>query len=90
MKYWLVSALGVVVVAIVLGVPALITDLVRQESLEAAARSFEVLYRFTVRDVPEEARRVVAWVPLPMANAYQTLDGFYVDGDWPVEILTEA
>ncbi|MDK1031231.1 MAG: transglutaminase-like domain-containing protein [Planctomycetia bacterium] len=52
-------------------------------------RDFEVLYRFTVRNVPAGAKRITAWVPLPLSNAQQSLKSFRVEGSWPPEVLGE-
>jgi transglutaminase-like putative cysteine protease len=52
-------------------------------------RTVDVVYRFTVRDIPADAKRITAWVPIPPSSTRQRLEGFRVEGDWPYRILTE-
>ena len=49
--------------------------------LDSTERRITFHYSFTVRDAPEEAESVVAWVPLPLGNRKQTLIGYSVAGD---------
>jgi len=52
-------------------------------------RTVEFDYSFTVKDVPADAERVLAWVPVPPSNEHQTLHGFRVYGDRPYIISIE-
>ena len=54
------------------------------------ARTVDFVYHFTIEDIPPGAERIVAWIPIPTSNAYQHLEDFRVEGDWPHEILTDS
>lgn len=53
-------------------------------------RSVEVTYRFTVRDIPADAKQITAWVPIPPSNIKQHLESFHVEGNWIYTIFTDA
>ncbi len=55
----------------------------------AQERAFDVTYRFRLRDIPAGAESIKAWVPLPLSDEWQTLEGFRVEGAWPHEIIDE-
>ncbi|MFQ5870327.1 MAG: transglutaminase-like domain-containing protein [Candidatus Zixiibacteriota bacterium] len=52
-------------------------------------QTVEVSYRFTARDIPANAERIHAWVPLPLSDRWQHLEHFRVDGNLPYRILNE-
>ena len=43
------------------------------QKFSAPARTFRFTYKFTVKDVPSEAKRVRMWVPVPQTDQHQTV-----------------
>ncbi len=50
-------------------------------------RTVDVVYRFTIHDLPADAREVDAWVPVPLSDAWQRVEVFEVEGNWPYKVL---
>jgi hypothetical protein len=50
-------------------------------------RTVDVVYRFTIQDLPVGAKEVKAWVPVPLSDAWQRVEVFHVEGNWPYKIL---
>jgi len=48
-----------------------------------ATRTVELTYAFTVRDLPEDADEVLAWIPLPRDEDHQTLHHYTIDAEKP-------
>ena len=46
-------------------------------------------YKFEVRDLPADARRVVAWIPLPAESDRQRVSGLRLEADGPWEIVRD-
>lgn len=61
----------------------------RAESGGAGRRTFDVTYQFTIRDIPPGAKSIKAWIPVPLSDKWQILEGFRVEGPWPHEIVDE-
>ena len=61
----------------------------RGEAQGLSERTVDLLYRFTVRDIPADAKDIVAWVPLPPSNTRQHLEDFRIEDGWPYTILIE-
>ena len=56
-----------------------------------AERTVDFTYSFTVKEVPEGTKRLVAWVPVPVTDEVQALIGTpRIKGDWPCKELREA
>ena len=49
----------------------------------------ELTYAFTIKEIPADAERVLAWIPVPPSNAHQTLHSFRVHGERPYTIGIE-
>jgi hypothetical protein len=52
-------------------------------------RAYDVTYEFTLHDIPSDASDVIAWVPLPLSDKWQTLERFSIEPDRPHEIIEE-
>ncbi len=52
-------------------------------------RTFDLVYRFAVLEVPSDAKHIAAWVPIPPSNRHQRVKGFSIERDWPYTILVE-
>lgn len=50
-------------------------------------RTVDVVYQFTIRDLPVGAKEVKAWVPVPLSDTWQRVEVFEVEGNWPYKIL---
>ncbi len=59
------------------------------QSGAAVRRTFDVTYQFTVRDIPPGTESIRAWIPLPLSDKWQSLEGYRVEGPWPHEIIDE-
>src|SRR5688572_4855661 len=53
------------------------------------SRTFELTYRAAVQDIPEGARTLDLWLPLPRSNRDQTISRLVVDGPTPLSIGRE-
>src|SRR4051794_32932078 len=53
------------------------------------ARTFEVIYRATVREVPEGAKALDLWLPMPSTDANQTVHRITIDAPGPITIGRE-
>ncbi len=56
---------------------------------EPAGRTVRLTYSFTVADIPPDADRVLAWVPIPPTDHAQRLMAFRVEGDIPYRTVSE-
>ncbi len=54
------------------------------------SRTFELTYRATVKDVPEGAKALDLWLPLPQTDRNQTIHRVTVDAPGPVTIGREG
>jgi transglutaminase-like putative cysteine protease len=54
------------------------------------SRSFTVTYRATVRDIPEGARTLDIWLPVPQTDRHQTIHELTIDAPGPVTIGRET
>ena len=54
------------------------------------ARTFELTYRATVRDIPDGAKSLDLWLPLPQSDRNQTIRRVTIDAPNPVSIGREA
>lgn len=63
--------------------------LAQEPSTQAAVRSFQFTYGFTVNDVPAAAQNVVVWVPLPPSNEWQDVLSWTVEGAAPYTEVRE-
>lgn len=50
-------------------------------------RTVEFTYKVKVNNIPEEANKIVVWIPLPRSNSVQELVDFQVAGGVPFSIL---
>ncbi|HSU66437.1 MAG TPA: hypothetical protein VLJ39_06180, partial [Tepidisphaeraceae bacterium] len=55
----------------------------------APSRSFSIRYTASVRHVPDRARRVDLWLPVPASDAQQTITQIRIDSPFPHEVQTE-
>ena len=53
------------------------------------SRTFELTYRAEVRDIPEGARSLDLWLPLPRTDRNQTIPRVTLDGPGPITIARE-
>lgn len=53
------------------------------------SRIVEITYKFSINDIPENAGRIQAWVPVPPTNEHQTLYNLDVMGNWSYRIVEE-
>src|SRR3954462_14253372 len=54
------------------------------------ARTFELTYKATVRDIPDRAKALDLWLPLPQTDRNQTIHRLTIDAPSPVSIGREA
>ena len=54
------------------------------------ARTFELTYQATVRDIPDGAKALDLWLPLPQTDRNQTIHRVTIDAPSPVSIGREA
>lgn len=54
---------------------------------DPSERTVDVVYRFTIRDLPAGVKEINAWVPVPLSDAWQRVEVFEVEGNWPYKIL---
>ena len=52
-------------------------------------RTVDVIYGFTVREIPADAKDIVVWVPVPPSSKRQLLEAFHIEEGWPHVILVE-
>lgn len=56
---------------------------------EPASRTFDLIYRATVEDIPADADRVEVWIPYPRSDEHQHVEVVSVETPVPYEIETE-
>lgn len=56
---------------------------------EREKRTIILTYSFAIKNLPSNASRIRAWVPMPITNSHQQLEDFRVLGDWSYVVLTE-
>jgi transglutaminase-like putative cysteine protease len=56
---------------------------------QAAPRALEFTYAVKVDDLPAAAATAYAWIPVPLSDDYQQLEGYSVAGDLPYELVSE-
>jgi transglutaminase-like putative cysteine protease len=59
------------------------------EQKEREKRTVTLTYSFEIENLPPNASRIRAWVPIPLMNSHQHLEDFRVLGDWSYNIVTE-
>lgn len=70
------------------GVALLALSLLRDPEA-TSDRRIEFYYRFTVSEVPADAKQVYAWIPLPPTNRLQQVESCRVEGGLPAALLIE-
>ena len=53
-------------------------------------RTFDLVYRADVRNIPSESNRVEIWVPIPQDDAHQSVRDLQIDTPYPWTIYTES
>jgi len=56
---------------------------------QAAPRALEFTYSVSVADLPADAATAYAWIPVPLSDDYQQLEGYSVASDLPYELVSE-
>jgi transglutaminase-like putative cysteine protease len=54
-----------------------------------ADRTFDLIYRFTLQDLPAGASQITAWAPMPQSDQWQIVEEFSVNHDRPYKIVGE-
>ncbi len=54
------------------------------------SRTFQLTYQATIRDLPRDAKTLLAWVPLPQTDSNQTIHQISITGPVPVTIGRES
>jgi transglutaminase-like putative cysteine protease len=52
-------------------------------------RTFEIMYRAVVKDIPAGAKKVEVWIPVPQSDAYQKVSHLKVNAPVPYRITQE-
>lgn len=60
-----------------------------QPSGESKQRTFRFSYSVSVTNVPSEADRVTAWIPLPVDHLHQQVHNVRIETDYPYEIVAD-
>ena len=63
--------------------------LAEEPTAQAAVRSFKFNYGFTVKDVPQDAKSVKVWVPVPQTSAWQNIGSISTEGSVEPQQVTE-
>ncbi len=84
--------IAVIIVAGITSLMVLFIDkgVTKEQSRRLPERTVNLVYRFTVQKIPEKAKRIMAWIPIPPSNPQQHLEGFSLEGNWLYTILTET
>lgn len=53
-------------------------------------RSFTLVYRFMIRDIPAGAERIEAWIPVPRTDGHQTVEDVLVPAEWSYQTVIET
>ena len=53
------------------------------------SRTFQLTYQATIRDIPGDARTLLAWVPLPQSDSNQTIHEISINAPVPITIGRE-
>jgi uncharacterized Ntn-hydrolase superfamily protein/transglutaminase-like putative cysteine protease len=69
---------------------AALIDSPAQDSTPGKSRDFEVTYRATVRDIPDDAKALDVWLPIPQTDRYQTIHRLTIDAPGPPTIGREG
>ncbi|MBI5115613.1 thioredoxin family protein [Candidatus Poribacteria bacterium] len=85
MRRWVVVA----VITIFLAVVSLLAQSPSAHPADEGIRTVDVTYRFIIRDIPDGAQRVVAWIPLPLTDSRQNLESFRVENGRPYAVVSE-
>ncbi len=53
-------------------------------------RTVEITYHFTIEDVPQQARHIRVWVPVPFTDDHQKFEQMQVVGGFPYKIVEDT
>ncbi len=52
-------------------------------------RTFDFFYDVSITDIPEDAKRLDIWIPVPQSDSYQQISDMKVESHYPYSIHTE-
>ncbi len=92
MKTWLLFATTICVMLTHLRLPAAVPESLEERVAKVIGkpRSFTLVYRFMIRDVPAGAERIEAWIPVPRTDEHQTVDDVLVPAEWSYQTVIET